>query len=179
MKQKDKILQILGGIAPTIATALGGPLAGVATKALAAKLLDRPDASSEEVEAAILGASPNDLLKLKEAEADLERHLIDAGIELEQIAAGDRDSARKRQAALKDRVPGILAALVLIGFFSVIAYLLKYGLPPASAEILALLIGGLSVGFTQILNYYFGSSAGSKNKDVMIERIKAASGARP
>ena len=81
--------------------------------------------------------------------------------------------------ALKDRVPGILAALVLIGFFSVIAYLLKYGLPPASAEILALLIGGLSVGFTQILNYYFGSSAGSKNKDVMIERIKATSGAKP
>ena len=114
MKQKDKILQILGGIAPTIATALGGPLAGVATKALADKLLDRPDATEAEVEAAILGASPQDLLKLKEAEADLERHLIDAGIEIEQIAANDRDSARKRQMALKDRVPGILAALVLI-----------------------------------------------------------------
>jgi len=176
VKNKDKILQIIGSVAPTIATALGGPLAGVATKALAAKLLDRPDATEEEVEVAILGASPSDLLKLKEAEADLERHLIDAGIELEQVAARDRNSARQRQMELKDRVPGVLAALVLIGFFSVIAYMLKYGLPPASAEILALLIGGLSVGFTQILNYYFGSSAGSKNKDVMIERIKAASG---
>jgi len=176
MKRKDKILQILGSIAPTVATALGGPLAGVATKALSEKLLGRQDATDEEVEAAILGAGPQDLLKLKEAEAELERHLVDAGIELEKVAASDRDSARKRQMQTKDRVPGILAAVVLIGFFAVIAYMLKYGLPPASAEILALLIGSLAAGLTQVLNFYFGSSAGSKNKDGIIERIKGAAG---
>ncbi len=176
MKQKDKILEILGGIAPTIATALGGPLAGVATKALATKLLDRPDAAEEEVAAAILGAAPQDLLKLKEAEAELERYLVEAGIELEKVAAGDRDSARNRQIATKDRVPGVLAGVILIGYFAVLAYLIKYGLPTASEEILALLIGALTAGLTQVLNFYFGSSAGSKNKDQLIERLKARSG---
>ncbi|MDE4175786.1 hypothetical protein PXK01_16610 [Phaeobacter sp. PT47_59] len=172
MKNKDKILNILGGIAPTIATALGGPLAGVATKALASKLLDRPDATEEEVEAAILGAAPQDLLKLKEADADLERHLIDAGIELEKVAANDRDSARNRQIATKDRVPGLLAAVILIGYFSVLAYLITYGLPAASEQILALLIGALTAGLTQVLNFYFGSSVGSKNKDAVIAGMK-------
>lgn len=178
MKQKDKIFQILGGIAPTIATALGGPLAGVATKALADKLLGRPEATSEEVEAAILNAAPQDLLKLKEADAELQKHLADAGIELEQIAANDRDSARNRQIATKDRVPGILAGVILVGYFAVLAYLIKYGLPTASEEILALLIGALTAGLTQVLNFYFGSSAGSKNKDQLIERLKAASTGR-
>nr|WP_175582230.1 hypothetical protein [Phaeobacter sp. HF9A] len=171
-------MQILGGIAPTLATALGGPLAGVATKALADKLLGRPEATPEEVEAAIIGAAPQDLLKLKEAEADLARYLADAGIELETIAANDRDSARKRQIATKDRVPGILAGIVIVGYFSVLAYLLKYGLKDSGEEVLLLLIGGLSIGLGQVLNYYFGSSSGSKNKDQMIERLKTVPGNR-
>ena len=48
--------KVLGGIAPTIATALGGPLAGTATKFLASSLLGKDEASESELEAAIIGA---------------------------------------------------------------------------------------------------------------------------
>ncbi len=173
-----QIINVLGSIAPTIATALGGPLAGVATKALAAQLLGTTDATVEQVEAAIRGAVPADLQKIQAAEIELERVLADANISLEQIAATDRASARNRQVETQDKAPAVLAAVVLIGFFAVLAYVILYGLPENGGEVIMLLIGAVASFPGQVLNFYFGSSVGSKNKDSMIERLKATGGVK-
>ena len=44
---------IVGTVAPALATALGGPLAGVAVKAIADKVLGKPAATEADVAAAI------------------------------------------------------------------------------------------------------------------------------
>lgn len=61
----NKLTQIIGGVAPVIASALGGPLAGAAVGFLAKHFLGNPDASQEDVETALLGATPAQLIELK------------------------------------------------------------------------------------------------------------------
>jgi hypothetical protein len=49
---------LLGSVAPSIATALGGPLAGMATKALSQALLGNEDGSENDLQDALRMASP-------------------------------------------------------------------------------------------------------------------------
>jgi len=41
---------------------------------------------------------------------------------------------------------------------------LHYGLPPTGGEALLMLIGTLGTAWTSVMGFYFGSSAGSKQK---------------
>lgn len=152
---------IVSAVAPALATALGGPLAGIAVKAIAGKLLGNPDATEAEVAQAVAGMGPADLIKLKEIEADLTKSLQDAGIKLEEVAARDRDSARTRQKDMKDPTPNVLAFLTL-GTFGLVLWMLFDGQSlGADAQVIYILLGTLTAAVTQVLNFYFGSSAGS------------------
>ena len=163
---------IVGAVAPALATALGGPLAGVAVKAIASKVLGKPDASEQEVERAILGMPPEALVQLKQAEVELQKILSDAGVKLEDIHRQDRDSARKREVEVRDIVPGGLAALVVAGFGWTLYQLLSGASPPkASEDVLYMMLGALSSALAQVLAYYFGSSSGSKEKTGALERM--------
>jgi hypothetical protein len=172
VKHKAKILEILGAVAPTIATALGGPLAGVATRTIADKLMGKPGASQEEVEQAILGASGADLVRMKEIEAEFAAQMKEADIELAQIDAGDRDSARDRQVKMRDWTPTLLGLVIIAGFFGVLAAIFLYGLPETGREVLLAMVGALAGMTSQISNYFFGSSAGSKEKQEIIAALK-------
>lgn len=61
----DKIKSAIKVIAPAVASVLGGPLAGNAVGALSNILLGKDDGSPEELEAAFLKATPEQLLKIK------------------------------------------------------------------------------------------------------------------
>ncbi|MEM1077439.1 MAG: hypothetical protein AAGI09_02830 [Pseudomonadota bacterium] len=167
---KDRLKDIVGAVAPGLATALGGPLAGVATKAIADQLLGREVTSADELVDAI--QTPEDLVKLKQIEAEFQASMAEAGIELERIAADDRHSARQRQAQTGDRTPMILGAVILMGFFGVLALLFFQGLPEAGGEIVVGVIGILGGLCAQVGNYFFGSSAGSKSKNAIIADLK-------
>lgn len=168
--------KIIGTVAPTLATALGGPLAGVATRAIAGKLLGDEQADSTAVEHAIAQATGTDLARLKELENDFRVQMKEAGVKLEQIAADDRDSARQRQIKLKDRTPAILGLVIIVGFFGVLAYIFRFGLPDEGSEVLLIMVGSLGVMTSQVGNYFFGSSVGSKDKDVTIAALKGGAG---
>ncbi|WP_107495306.1 hypothetical protein [Thalassobius sp. I31.1] len=172
--KNSKIREILATVAPTVATALGGPLAGVATRAIAAKVLGREDASFEEVEAAITGASGADLVRLKELEYEFKAQMQEADIKLEQIAAEDRNSARQRQVQMKDWTPSVLGLAIIIGFFGVLAYIFRFGLPAEGSEVLLIMVGALGTMTSQVGNFFFGSSSGSKSKDAVIADLKGA-----
>lgn len=174
MSKGDRIKDILGAVAPTLATALGGPLAGVATRAIAGKILERDDASVEEVEAALAAANGPDLVKLKEVDHAFKAQLEEADIQLERISAGDRASARERQARMKDWTPSVLGLAIIIGFFAVLAYLFRFGLPDQGSEVLLIMVGALGTMTSQVGNFFFGSSAGSKSKDAIISDLKGA-----
>src|SRR5690349_9904008 len=104
---------ILGVIAPTIGTALGGPLGGIAARTIATVLLGKTGATDQEIANAVTMASPDDLLKLKTAEIQFQQRLKELDVDLVRIAAADRDSARKMQSETKSIVPPTLATIVV------------------------------------------------------------------
>jgi hypothetical protein len=163
---------ILGAVAPALATALGGPLAGIATKALADKLLGNPEASQQEVEQAIQGMKPEDMVKLRQIDANFKKSMIEAGIKLEEIAAGDRDSARQREIKTGDSwTPRGLAILVVCGYMFVQWFLLNHIIDDSMRELIARVLGTLDGALMVVLSFYFGSSSGSKQKDEVISKM--------
>ena len=83
----SKIGNLLGQIAPTIATAIGGPVAGMAVKALSSALGLSPDASTDDVQAALMNATPEQLAAIKKVDADFKVQMKELDIDLEKIAA--------------------------------------------------------------------------------------------
>jgi len=168
LKTFGSLLPLIGSVAPTLATALGGPLAGMAAKALSQALLGHEDGSEDELKAAMSNASPEQLSVLKKIDADFKVQMKSLDIDLERIAVDDRKSARTMQTETKDILPRLLAISVTLGYFGIIAYVLVSGLPMNGSEVLLMLLGTLSAGWTGVMAFYFGSSSGSQKKDAMI-----------
>lgn len=159
---------LIGSVAPSIATALGGPLAGMATKALSQALLGNESGSEDDLKAAMSNASPEQLSVLKKIDADFKVQMKSLDIDLEALAVDDRKSARSMQTETKDWIPRALAVSVTLGYFGIIAFVLISGLPMNGSEVLLMLLGTLSAGWTGVMAFYFGSSSGSQKKDSMI-----------
>lgn len=164
--------KIIATVAPGLATVLGGPLAGAAVGALSKSILGKPDGSEEELAAVINGASPEVLAKIKETDARLKVDLANAGVRIEEIAANDRDSARKREVLSGSGITSSLAVLYTIAYFAALWAVWKFDIPKDAKDLLLVLLGGLTGAQLQILNYYFGSSSGSTEKNKLLSRLE-------
>jgi hypothetical protein len=164
---------VLGTVAPMLATAVGGPLAGVATKAIMGALGLAEDTSPEQVAAAVTSAGPDQLLALRKANQDFTLRMTELDIDLLRIEGDDRADARARQIAVRDRIPGVLAVLLTVGFFLVLAWMMGHGVPKdtAGSEAMLVMLGALGGAFGAVVNYYYGSSIGSARKDAAIEAL--------
>jgi hypothetical protein len=167
----ESLLNLVRTVAPSIASAVGGPLAGMATRAISEALLGKPDGSEQELTEAAARATPEQLLALKQAEQDFAVKMRELDIDLERIANEDRSSARNREVATRDWTPRVLAGLVTGGYFGVLFYMLRNGLPQhGGSEAMLVMLGTLGTAWGGIMAYYFGSSAGSKAKDEAMRR---------
>ena len=153
-------------IAPGIATALGGPLAGLAVSAISRALgIDEKDVQNT-IESGKLTA--DQLASIKQAEIELQKQANELGLDFEKLAVDDRKSARDMQAVTKSSIPAILAIGVTIGFFGILIGLMTDNVTKSDA--LLLMLGSLGTAWTAIVSFYFGSSASSQNKDEMLHR---------
>lgn len=164
---------ILSTVAPGLATALGGPLAGVAVRTLSQVLLGTADGSPEAVEKAVLAADPAMLAQIKQAELQFQKDMKALEIDLARIDAADRDSARRREVDTRSYAPAVLATVVVIGFFGILWALVsgKAIMPKEYELLVGGLIGTLGSAVIQVFNYYFGSSAGSAAKQATLDRM--------
>lgn len=170
------LLKIVGAVAPTIATALGGPLGGMAMQVVSSVLGLPPDSNQKDVEKALAQATPEQLLALKQADNDFEVRMKELDIDLERIAASDRDSARKREGQVRDWMPRILAFTIVAGFMATV-FLVLLGVvegmkDPLMATTVGTLIGFVSAKCEQVVAYYFGSSSSSQQKTAMLAEKK-------
>lgn len=168
---RAEIKDIIGAAAPSIAEALGGPLAGMAVRELGREVFGLEDPTHEQVEARVDSLSPDELVKLREADAKFRAELKRAEVDLSRVAAEDRASARDRQIKLGDKAPTWLGLSIVAGFFGILGLLMFFDLPSGTADIFKIMIGALGVMTSQVGNYFFGSSAGSAAKNQMIERL--------
>jgi hypothetical protein len=83
-----------------------------------------------------------------------------------QLEADDRKDARAMFVATRARTPAVLSWVVVIGFFGVTGFLLKYGQPSDLDDLLlGRLLGTLDAAFATVLAFWLGSSFGSRQKD--------------
>lgn len=168
----DQILNLVRTVAPSLASAVGGPLAGMAVRTISEALLGKPDGTEDELAQAAAKATPEQLLALKKAEQDFAVKMRELDIDLERIANADRDSARNREVKTKDWTPRVLAALITVGYFGALFYMLRNGLPQhGGSEAMLVMLGTLGTAWGGVVAYYFGSSAGSKEKTEAMNRM--------
>ena len=162
---------ILGTVAPGLATALGGPLAGMAVQAVSNAVLGKQDGSDDEIAAAITAGGPDVLQKLRAADQQFQVEMKKLDIDLEKISSDDRTSAREREKTLKDHTPAVIAAVSFSGFFGILGILIFRDIPSGANNAIMIMLGALGGIVTSITAYYFGSSAGSAAKSRQIEGI--------
>ena len=168
----EQLLNLVRTVAPTLATAFGGPLAGMATRAISDALLGKPDGTQEELLAAMPNATPDQLLLLKKADQEFSVRMRELDIDLTRIGNEDRNSARSREIQTKDWTPKFLAGGITAGYFGVLFYMLRYGLPASGgSEAMLVMLGALGTAWGGVVTYYFGSSAGDAKKDGTIDRM--------
>jgi hypothetical protein len=159
------------------AAAFGGPLGTLAANAVGKAVgATNLDPTPGGLAAAIAGATPEQLQQLRQAEADTQARLQQMGFthveELEKLSVEDRESARARQIAVKDRVPGVLAIGITIGFFGVLGVVSFHGFKEQSRDLMNIMLGSLGTAWVSVVTYYFGSSAGSDRKTELMATSK-------
>lgn len=153
---RDGVEKILPFAVGVVNPALGGILA----TALGTK--NDPDSVS-----AALQSDPNAAEKLLAYKAQIQTAVIAEAVATLQSDAADRASARQLSIA-KNFTPQVtLSALFVGGYFTLLVmFILGYTkVDPAYKDLLLTLIGVLTAGIPQILNFWFGSSHGSQKKD--------------
>ena len=155
----NDLLNLLKGIAPTVATMVAGPLGGAAVSALAAKF---GVSDSVEAVAQAIAGDPAAAQKLQELE-----------LEFAKLDNEDRDSARKAHVAIAtspdahwlEKLVVPILALGTVGLcFLLIGVLLFINIPDSQENIIIYALGFITSSAGQVLSYFFGSSQGSKDK---------------
>lgn len=161
---RNRIKRAIAGAAPSLARALGGPLAGAAVEQISRAIFGAPDNDEKRLSEQLSQASPEQWLALQQAEREFVRALREVEVEEQRIAAGDRANARMRQTDMEDWTPTMLGALIIAGFFVVLGAMVTRNLPPGAETEFSIMLGALATMTAAVVNYFFGSSAGSKEK---------------
>ena len=154
----NELLRLLGSVAPALATIVAGPLGGAAVSAIAGKL---GVADTIEAVTKAVAADPDAALKL--AQIDLETIKADYANtadarDMQKVALQQSDIFSKRFTMYLTTFWSV-AATVYIGFitFSVI--------PDKNVRFADTILGFiLGTVVATLLNFWFGSSIGSKDK---------------
>ncbi len=167
----------------TAATDVGGPLAGMAVTGISNFVLSRlatafgtaedPAAVSTAIETAAQADPVATQTKLQQVQDDhaalIQQAMAQAQIDEANVEnARATDLARQVGGAWYERAaPLVLAVIIVIGFFGMIA-LFATGHASTNDAIMVMLATTLAGAFGALVNYYYGSSIGSKTKTDMI-----------
>ena len=158
-------MEWLKTLAPTIATCLAGPLAGMGVAALAKAIGVEPEQVQDVISSGKLTSEQVAAIQL--AELELKKQAQSMNLDFEQLAVADRKSARDMQIATKSYLVPLLSVIVVVSFVGVVVATLS-GFSKIESVMAGTLIGYLSAKADQVLSFFFGSSASSQRKDEMI-----------
>lgn len=163
-------MEWLKQIAPTVASALGGPLAGMAVSAISKAIGVDESKVGDLISNNKLTAEQ--IAQVKIAEIELQKQAQELGLNFEALAVDDRKSARDMQMVTRSWVPPLLAASVTVGFFAILGGMMFGKMSVADNTALTMMLGSLGTAWTGIIAYYFGSSAGSQAKTELMSKAK-------
>lgn len=162
----------LASVAPTIATALGSPIAGLAINFLSKELLG-DDVNTDDdsiLHNAISNLSPESAVKIKEIDAKFRKYCRDNSLEYYKTDQLDRISARHLAEQHGTKIQAFLTFIFVIGYFAIVFTLVYIIDTQAKIEqtsiqdTFTIILGVLTAGMPQILSFWFGSSRSSQEK---------------
>lgn len=167
-------LATLKSLAPTVASALLGPLGGVAVGAIGS-LLGVSDATQDKIANAIQTGqmTPEQIGKLKELELEYQNNEKERGFKYAELAFKDRDSAREMQKTTRSSIPAVLSVVITLGFLGLLTGLMTGYLKADDNQAMLLMLGALGVAFGQVINFWLGSTAESSRKTELIAQSPA------
>ena len=158
----------LESIAPTIATAMGGPLAGMAVEAISKAIGVEPSEVQNTINSGKMTA--DQIASLQTAELALKARAQEMGLDFDKLAVADRASARQMQISTNSFVPPTLSIMIVVAWSAVQYFLLTHVIDPSMRELIARVLGTLDGALMLVLSFYFGSSSGSQAKDTMLHQ---------
>ena len=120
---------VIGAVAPTLGTALAGPLGGTAAQAISAVLGCKNDVKS--ISTAMQTATPEQLVAIKEAELEFEAKMAQMEVDIFALETADVQDARKAHKG--DWTPRIFGLFSLVGFLGYI-FLVTIQPPDANSD---------------------------------------------
>ena len=154
---------VLGSIAPTLATALGGPLAGLAVEQLGKTLglNNGAPVSVKDVQTALesVTLTSDQIAAIKQAEIALKVRMRELDIQEESLGLNDRANAR--DANVKGGVQKelfYLSLFILIGTLGTEVAVLFHGYPETIPElVVGRVLGLLDSVALMVLAYWYGA----------------------
>lgn len=161
-------LNTIKTLAPTVATALGSPLAGAAVSALGS-IFGVDDPTKEKIGKLFADGQITEehLTELRKLELTYQNEEKERGFRYAELTYKDTENARDMQVKTRSNIPPILAILVTVGFFGILGFLILNG-QYKPTEPLLVMLGSLGTAWTMIIGFYFGSSHGSQSKDTLL-----------
>lgn len=160
-------LETLKALAPTVASALGGPLAGAAVSALGSIFgVEQPtqDAIARLFKDGQLSA--DNLAEIRKLELKYQNDERERGFRYAELEFKNTADARDMQKQTRSYFPATLSTFVTIGFFGILITMLVYEYKPT--EPLLIMLGALGAAFGAVVNFWLGSSHGSQRKDTLL-----------
>lgn len=164
---------VLGAVAPLAATAIGGPFGGLAVAAIG-KAFNMSEPTVDKIQKAMQDSqlSAEQIVALKQAEADLKVKMRELDITEEQLAYQDTDSARKMQMSNRSAVPAWLTFVVTAGFLGILVGAMLGYLKLDSSPPLLLLLGALGTAWGSVMQFWFGTTHESgKKTDAIVNQL--------
>jgi hypothetical protein len=153
-------LDVLKKLAPTAATLLGGPLAGMAVTAIG-EALGVSEPTQQKIAKAITNGqlSGEQVVAIRAAEDALVVKLRELDIKAEELVVGDRKDARGMYVATRARTPAWLSWTIVGAALFLEGWILMYGVPPnADPVIIGRILGTLDAALITVITFWLGSA---------------------
>lgn len=168
----DTLKSFLAGMAPTIASALLGPLGGVAVAGLT-KILGIDGGTVADVSKAIADGrvTPEQVAEIRKLEFQFQQDEKERGFRYAELEFKNTQSAREMQIATHSPFPAALSAGITAGFFVILGWML-YDESITNSEPILIMLGSLGAAFGAVVNYWLGSSSGSaRTKELLAQSL--------
>lgn len=169
---------ILGKLAPTVASAVGGPLAGAAVSALG-DILGISEPTQDKIKVAIENGSltGEQIAGLRQLEMKLKAEEAERGFRYAELEFKDRDSARGRDAEIvkagkRNYRADVMFVLAVTVICSLVYLIWKDpNINEFMKGVVTLVLGRFLGYLDNIYSFEFGTTRGSQNKDTTINTL--------
>ena len=163
-------LDTIKTIAPVVASALGGPLAGAAVTAIGG-MFGIAEPTQDKIKAAIENGqmTGEQISGIRALELKLKADESERGFKYSELEFKDRDSARNMNIQTGAKTPAVLTWIIVAIVLGLEGMILFNGMPQGVSELVTgRILGTLDMSLMMVLAFWFGTTYGSSKKTELL-----------